>query len=98
MRTLNPNIDSAITGIEPIKKRSIIMEAMSDYYVKGTTEAGEPVTLPIEDDNVFTHCPDCGKEHTVDLVELASSGDFDLYGSSVYCETCAKKRQERRGE
>ena len=57
---------------------------MSDYYVKGTTEAGEPVILPIEDDNVFTHCPDCGREHAVDLVEIASGGDFDLYGSAVY--------------
>ncbi len=71
------------------------MEAMSDYYVKGTTETGEPVAMPIEDDNVFTHCPDCGREHAVDLVEIASSGDFDLYSSSVCCEDCTRKR---RGE
>lgn len=88
-------MDSAITATEPIEKGSVIMEAMSDYYVKGTTEAGEPVILPIEDDNVFTHCPDCGREHAVDLVEIASGGDFDLYGSAVYCEDCTRKR---RGE
>ena len=74
------------------------MNAMSDYFVKGTTEAGEPVTLPLEDDNVFTHCPDCGKEHAVDLVGIASSGDFDLYGTAVYCQTCTKKRRKERGE
>lgn len=74
------------------------MEAMSDYYVKGTTKAGEPVTLSIEDDNVFTHCPDCGKEHAVDLMGIASSGGFDLYGSSVFCEACTKNRQEHPGE
>lgn len=74
------------------------MESMSNYFVKGTAKAGEPVTLPIEDDNVFTHCPDCGKEHAVDIVELAGGGDFDLYGSSVFCEACTKKRQERPGE
>lgn len=33
------------------------MEAMSDYYVKGTTETGEPVAMPIEDDNVFIPLP-----------------------------------------
>ena len=70
------------------------MEAMSDYYVKVTTEAGEPVTLPIEDDNVITHCPDCGMEHAVDLVGIASDGDFVLFGSSVCCEDCARKRRE----
>lgn len=67
--------------------------AMSDYYVKGTTEAGEPVTLPIEPDSVYTHCPVCGKEHVVDIVELAVAGDFDLYGSAIYCPECADKRR-----
>lgn len=74
------------------------MQAISDYYVKGTTETGEPVTLSIEDDNVFTHCPICGREHTVDLVELASSGDFDLYGSAIYCRECADKHRKQQGE
>lgn len=77
------------------RKENVITEAMSDYYVKGTTKAGEPVTLPIEDDNVFTHCPRCGKEHAVDIVELASSGDFDLYGSAVYCRDCTAGREPR---
>ena len=74
------------------------MEAIADYYAKGTTDAGELAALPIEDGNVFTHCPDCGEEHATDRVELANSGDIDLYGRSVYFETCTKKRQERRGE
>lgn len=73
------------------------MEAMSDYYVKGTTEAGEPVTLSIDSDNVFTHCPDCGREHTIDLVEIAREEAFDFYGSAVCCEDCTRKR-EQRGE
>lgn len=47
---------------------------MSNTYVKGTAEAGEPVTLPIEADSVYTHCPDCGKEHVVNIVELAFAG------------------------
>lgn len=87
-----------LTDTEPIKKGCIIMQAISDYYVKGTTETGEPVTLPIEADNVFTHCPICGGEHAVDLVELASGGDFDLYGSAIYCRECADKHRERQSE
>ena len=67
-----------------------------ERHVRLLCQTGEPVTLPIEADNVFTHCLDCGKEHKVDLVELAGSGDFDLYGSAVCCDVCTKKRQERR--
>ena len=67
---------------------------MSDYYIKGTTKAGEPVTLSIEPDSVYTHCPDCGREHTVDIVDLAAAGDFDLYGSAIYCHECADKRRQ----
>ena len=64
---------------------------ISNYYVKGKASNGEEVTIGIEDDCVFTTCPVCGKEHTVDLVELAASGDFDLYGSAIYCPECADK-------
>ena len=54
---------------------------ISNYYVKGKASNGEEVTV-------------CGKEHTVDLVELAASGDFDLYGSAIYCPECADKRRQ----
>ena len=47
----------------------------------------------IEDDGVYTICPICGKEHRVDLVELAAQKDFDLYGTSVYCQDCARQRK-----
>lgn len=45
----------------------------------------------IREDNVFTRCPACGKEHAVDIVELFSGGDIDLYGTAIYCPECAEK-------
>jgi len=45
----------------------------------------------IREDNVFTRCPVCGKEHAVDIVELFSGGDIDLYGTAIYCPECAEK-------
>lgn len=46
----------------------------------------------IEDSNVFTACPICGKEHAVDLVGVLQDGTSDLYGTAVYCSDCAEKR------
>lgn len=89
-RQTRRNRTQLTAAIEPTTKGERIM---SDYYVKGTTKAGEPVTLPIEPDSVYTHCPDCGREHTVDIVDLAAAGDFDLYGSAIYCHECADKRR-----
>lgn len=51
--------------------------------------------LEIQEDNVYTYCPLCGKEHTVDLQEMLSSGG-DLYGTNVYCAICSEKRQKER--
>lgn len=64
---------------------------ISSYYVKGESTTGEEVIVGIEDDNVFTTCPICGKEHKVDFVELAATKDFDLYGTSAYCQGCSRQ-------
>ena len=37
--------------------------------------------LFIDSENVYTACPRCGKEHAVDLQEILSGGDADLYGT-----------------
>lgn len=47
--------------------------------------------LEITEDNVFTRCPVCGKEFTVDVSELFQDGDIDLYGTSIYCPECAER-------
>ncbi len=45
--------------------------------------------LDIREDNVYTICPECGKEHTVDLQEILAGGDADLYGTAIYCPACS---------
>lgn len=53
--------------------------------------------LPIESDNVFTCCPRCGREFTVDLAEILGDGESDLYGTAVYCDECAARMQRALG-
>ena len=57
------------------------------FYLKHKGEK-----LPVEADNVYTVCPECGREHTVDLQVILEGGDADLYGTAVYCEECSARR------
>lgn len=56
--------------------------------------------LPIEEDNVFTQCPRCGKDFSVALEDVLHDGG-DLYGTNVYCPECAvridKKARQKGG-
>lgn len=52
--------------------------------------------LEINEDNVYTVCPQCGKEHHVDISDILASGSADLYGTSVYCEACSAQRERDR--
>lgn len=54
--------------------------------------------LDIREDNVFTVCPICGKEHAVDLHDILEGGEADLYGTAVYCPDCAKQRMQDKAE
>lgn len=56
------------------------------YYLKNGKKK-----LFIEDDNVFTQCPGCGKERQIDLADAVIDGALDLYGTSWYCEKCSEK-------
>ena len=45
----------------------------------------------------YTYCPQCGKVHTVDLIEMAQElPDFDLFSTAVYCRECSKKNADCR--
>lgn len=55
------------------------------YYMKSGKKK-----LFIEDDNVYTRCPRCGKEMQIDLGGAVIDGALDLYGTSWYCERCSK--------
>lgn len=58
------------------------------FYVKTPND-----DIEITDENVFTTCPDCGKEIQVDIQELLKLENADLFGTSVYCERCSAIRE-----
>lgn len=62
------------------------------FFVKTRIDDNTVLTTKITDENVFTHCPDCGAEVQVDLAELAEDGELDLFGTSVCCPECSKRR------
>ena len=67
------------------------------FYVKEKLSDAVEVTVEITDENVFTHCPSCGDEVSIDLAELFSDGESDLYGTAVYCDKCSKKIWSKGG-
>ena len=62
------------------------------FYTKTKIGEGTYLTIDITDENVFTHCVECGAELQVDLVELASDEHFDLCGTGICCSRCSCKR------
>lgn len=68
------------------------------FFAKEKLSDAVEVSVEITDENVFTRCPCCGDEISVDLAELFSDGECDLYGTAVYCDECSRKiRNERYG-
>jgi len=61
------------------------------FYVKQNFGYAEVIT-EITDENVFCRCPDCGSEVQVDLAEVFHDGEGDLFGTTVFCRKCGKKR------
>ncbi|AEE92543.1 conserved protein of unknown function [Tepidanaerobacter acetatoxydans Re1] len=58
------------------------------FYVKAKINDAVEIAAEIHDDNVFCTCPGCGCEVEVDLAEVFSNSDSDLYGTAVYCTKC----------
>ena len=66
------------------------------FYLKTKMPNGEVVKTEITDENVYTRCPDCGRELPVDLVEIFSDGEGDLYSTNIICSACTKKHGAKR--
>lgn len=66
------------------------------FYIKSEVGNGVTITAEINDDNVFTRCPECGEEHQVDLQDAVMDGQLDLYGTAIYCAECSAKREKTR--
>lgn len=64
------------------------------FYVKEKLSDTVGITVELHDDNVFCTCPGCGCEVGIDLAELFSDGESDLYGTAVYCPECSRSRLE----
>ena len=65
------------------------------FYLKTKLANGKVVKTDITDENVFTCCPECGRELSIDLVEVFSDGEGDLFSTSIICSACTKKRSEK---
>ncbi len=61
------------------------------FYVKENINDTLGVTVEINDENVFCHCPRCGAEVPVDLNEFFGDAEFDLFGTAICCTECSRK-------
>ena len=75
----------------------IFLEEKIMFYIKTELPDGKTVKTEVTDENVFTRCPGCGDEVSVDLAELFSDSESDLYGTAVYCDECSRKIRSKGG-
>lgn len=68
------------------------------FYLKVEIGEGCEIKAEITDENVFTVCPVCGKEHAIDLAEILSDGESDLFSTQIFCAECSKKYQKTKEE
>lgn len=68
------------------------------FYIKSEVGNGITIKAEINDDNVFTTCPECGEEHLADLQDAVIDGMLDLYGTAIYCSECSEKLASERAE
>ncbi len=69
------------------------------FYTKTIIGENTTICTTLDDENVFTHCIECGSEIQVDLDEMIVDGHLDLYGTGCRCVECSRKHaMEHRGE
>jgi len=64
------------------------------FYVKAKITDEVEIKMKLYDDEIYTSCPDCGKEMQVDadtIVSILGNGG-DFAGTSIYCVDCSKKK------
>lgn len=65
------------------------------FYLKTKINDETAIVTELTGENVFTFCPECGKEFEIDLHNVFADGG-DLYGTAVYCAECSPKRIETK--
>ena len=66
------------------------------FYIKTKQHCGKTINIEISDENVFTRCPGCGREMPVDLAEIFTDGEGDLFSTKIFCAACTKASAEDR--
>lgn len=61
------------------------------FYLKTKINDETAIITELTGENVFTFCPECGKEFEIDLHDVFSN-DGDLYSTAIYCAECSAKR------
>ena len=64
------------------------------FYIKTELPDGKTVKTEVTDENVFTRCPGCGDEVSVDLAELFSDSESDLYGTCLLYTSTLKRFEQ----
>jgi len=84
-----------MNNVMNFKKSQEFVVLASTYFMHLTTEDGAKHKVELTGEEVIsTGCPVCGKEHTItfdDFLEIMSDGE--LFGTSVFCPACSKKRR-----
>lgn len=66
------------------------------FYIKHPLTTDPEVTaelrVEITYDNVYTTCPQCGKEFNLDLLDLAKFIPHFDWDDSIFCKECSAKR------
>ena len=66
------------------------------FYIKTKQYSGKTITTEITDENVFTRCPECGREMPIDLAEIFADGEGDLFSTQIFCAACTTGITESR--
>ncbi len=67
------------------------------FYVKERISDAAEVSVEINEENVFTRCPRCGKEVSVDLAELFHGDEDPISTAQQYSATSAVRLSESGG-
>lgn len=63
------------------------------FYVKTNISNNAEIKVELYEDEIYTHCYECGKEIQVDTDILINiwTTDGDLSSTSIKCKECSKK-------
>jgi len=58
------------------------------FYVKATLSPDITLFTKVQNNTVYTRCPDCGEELQLELNDLIYNDQIDLDEAACYCMDC----------